>query len=259
MKATLKLALIQAPLEWENTAANRAYFSGKISSISENVDLVILPEMFTSGFTMNAAPNAESMDGPTVEWMKILAKEKNVAITGSVIILENENYFNRMLFVTPEGVIGHYDKRHLFTLANEEKTYSSGKEKVIINYKGWNICLMICYDLRFPVWSRNVEDYDLILYVANWPKARVNAWDILLQARAVENMAYCAGVNRVGTDGDGYEYVGHSAVYNGLGKLVSDSISEDEGIKIVSLDKQHLQEIRKKLKFLKDRDEFTVI
>ncbi|GGD81642.1 amidohydrolase [Planktosalinus lacus] len=259
MKETLKLALIQAPLEWENPAANRAYFSGKISSISENVDLVILPEMFTTGFTMNATPNAEPMDGPTVEWMKTLAKEKNIAITGSVIIQENENYFNRMLFVTPEGVIGKYDKRHLFTLAKEEKTYSPGKEKVIIDYKGWNICLMICYDLRFPVWSRNVEGYELILYVANWPKARVNAWDILLQARAVENMAYCAGVNRVGMDGDGYEYVGHSAVYDGLGKLITDSLPEEEEIKIVSIDKEHLEKIRTQLKFLNDKDEFQLL
>lgn len=259
MKETLKLALIQSPLEWENPAANRAYFLEKIRSISENVDLVILPEMFTTGFTMNAAPNAESMDGSTVEWMKTLAKEKNVAITGSLIIEENKNYYNRMLFVTPEGVIGHYDKRHLFTLAKEERTYSPGKEKVIIDYKGWKICLMVCYDLRFPVWSRNTEDYDLLIYVANWPKARVNAWDILLQARAVENMAYCVGVNRVGTDGDGYEYVGHSAVYDGLGKLITDSLPEEEGIKTVSIDKEHLQKIRTQLKFLNDKDDFTLI
>ncbi|MEX2349447.1 MAG: amidohydrolase [Flavobacteriaceae bacterium] len=259
MKETLKLALIQAPLEWENPAANRAYFLEKIRSISENVDLIILPEMFTTGFTMNAAPLAEPMDGPTVEWMKTLAKEKKVAITGSVIIQENEDYFNRMLFVTSEGVIGHYDKRHLFTLAKEERTYSPGKEKVIIDYKGWKICLMICYDLRFPVWSRNTEDYDLLIYVANWPKARVNAWDILLQARAVENMAYCAGVNRVSTDGAGYEYVGHSAVYDVLGKLISDPLSVDEIIKIVSIDKEHLRKNRTQLKFLNDKDDFAVI
>uniref|UniRef100_UPI0030D9B33F nitrilase family protein n=1 Tax=uncultured Planktosalinus sp. TaxID=1810935 RepID=UPI0030D9B33F len=227
--------------------------------ISENVDLVILPEMYTTGFTMNAAPNAEPMDGPTVEWMKTLAKEKNVAITGSIIILENENYFNRMLFVTPEGVIDKYDKKHLFTLAKEERTYSPGKEKVIIDYKGWKICLMICYDLRFPVWSRNIEDYDLLLYVANWPKARVNAWDILLQARAVENMAYCAGVNRVGVDADGYEYIGHSAVYDSLGKLITVSLPEEEEIKIVSIDKEHLEKIRTQLKFLNDKDKFQIL
>ncbi len=259
MKDVLKLALIQAPLAWENPGSNRAYFLEKIHAISEAADLIILPEMFTTGFTMNAAPLAETMEGPTVNWMKTLAKENKTALTGSVIIQENKNYYNRMLFVTPEGQITHYDKRHLFTLAKEEKTYSPGKEKVIIDYKGWKICLMVCYDLRFPVWSRNTEGYDLLIYVANWPKPRVNAWDILLQARAVENMAYCAGVNRVGLDGDGYEYVGHSAVYDGLGKLISDPHFEEEGIKGVSIDKEHLQKIREKLKFLNDRDQFNIL
>lgn len=259
MKDALKLALIQAPLEWENPAANRAYFLEKIHSISEIVDLVILPEMFTTGFTMNAAPNAETMDGTTVDWMKTLAKEKNVAITGSVIIQERENYFNRMLFVTPEGVIGKYDKRHLFTLAKEERTYSPGKEKVIIDYKGWKICLMVCYDLRFPVWSRNVEDYDLLLYVANWPKARVNAWDILLQARAVENMAYCVGVNRVGFDGKGFEYVGHSAVYDVLGEEILRFQPKKEGIKTIELCKSFIMKQRQKLLFLEDRDLFSMV
>lgn len=259
MNKELKLALIQAPLVWENPAANRAYFLKKIKGITTPVDLIILPEMFTTGFTMNAAPLAETMEGTTINWMKNLAKEKNAALTGSVIIEDEGNFYNRMLFVTTEGLIAQYDKRHLFTLAKEEKTYSPGKKKVIVDYKGWKICLMVCYDLRFPVWSRNTEDYDLIVYVANWPKPRVNAWDILLQARAVENMAYCAGVNRVGLDADGYEYIGHSAVYDSLGKLITVSLPEEEEIKIVSIDKEHLEKIRTQLKFLNDKDKFQLL
>lgn len=259
MTEELKIALIQTTLEWENPEGNRKHFQKKIESIQESVDLIILPEMFTTGFTMNAAPLAESMNGKTVFWMKQMAQLKNAAITGSIIIEENHNYYNRLLFITSEGEIQTYDKRHLFTLANEQDTYTAGSEKLIIKYKGWRLCPMICYDLRFPVWARNVEDYDLLLFVANWPQARIKAWDVLLQARAIENMAYCVGVNRIGADGKGFEYVGHSSVYDGLGNsLINDDLENGTNF-LVTLSKTHLWEIRRKLRFLEDKDFFKLI
>ncbi|MEX0996355.1 MAG: amidohydrolase [Flavobacteriaceae bacterium] len=255
----LKIAFIQTHLEWENREANRNHFQKKIESIQEKVDLIILPEMFSTGFTMNAAPLAESMNGVTVAWMKQMAQVKNAAITGSIIIEENHNFYNRLLFVTPEGEIQSYDKRHLFTLANEQETYTAGNKKLIVEYKGWKICPMICYDLRFPVWARNVEDYDFLLFLANWPEARIKAWDVLLQARAIENMAYCVGVNRIGTDGKGFDYVGHSAVYNGLGECLLVEDLEKDAIYSVTLRKTHLLEIKNKLRFLEDKDSFTLV
>jgi len=258
MQNELKIALIQADLVWENPIQNRINFSEKINSISEAFDLIILPEMFTSGFTMNAEKIAETMDGETITWLKKIAKEKDAAITGSIVINAHGNYFNRCFFVEPDGTISTYDKRHTFTLAGEHKVYKAGKTKAIINYKGWKICPLICYDLRFPVWARNVENYDLLLYVANWPKARINAWDVLLKARAIENMVYCIGVNRVGLDGNNYEYPGHSAAYDILGNRI-DSISEDkETINIVILEKNTIKKYREKLNFLNDKDDFNL-
>ncbi len=258
MQNELKIAIIQANLVWENPIQNRTNFSEKINTVSEAVDLIILPEMITSGFTMNAETIAETMDGETVTWLKKLAQKKDAAITGSLVIKEHGDYFNRCFFVEPDGTISTYDKRHTFTLAGEHKVYKAGKTKTIINYKGWSICPLICYDLRFPVWARNVENYDLLLYVANWPKVRINAWDILLKARAIENMAYCIGVNRVGLDGNNYEYPGHSAAYDVLGNRI-DSISEDkETIDIVVLEKNHIKKYRGKLNFLNDKDDFNL-
>ncbi|MCF8322598.1 MAG: nitrilase family protein, partial [Flavobacterium sp.] len=186
----MKVALIQSSLVWENPIANRNYFEEKINAIAEKVDLIVLPEMFSTSFTMNPNSVAVTMKGETVQWLQSLAKNINAAITGSVIITENNNFFNRLLFVFPSGKIQFYDKRHLFSLAGEDIIYTAGKEKLIVDYLGWRICPLICYDLRFPVFSRNVEEYDLLIYVANWPKPRINAWDILLKARAVENMCY---------------------------------------------------------------------
>jgi len=258
MQNELKIALIQTNLVWENPIQNRINFSEKINTVAEAVDLIILPEMFTSGFTMNAETIAETMDGETVTWLKKLAQKKGAAITGSLVIKEHGNYFNRCFFVEPDGTISTYDKRHTFTLAGEHKVYKAGKTKTIINYKGWSICPLICYDLRFPVWARNVENYDLLLYVANWPSVRINAWDVLLKARAIENMAYCIGVNRVGLDGNNYEYPGHSATYDVLGNRI-DSISEDkETIDIVVLEKKHIKKYRDKLNFLNDKDDFNL-
>lgn len=219
--------------------------------------MIVLPEMFTSGFTMNPKKVAETMQGETVSWLIKLAKAKNCAITGSLVITENENYYNRLLFVFPDGKIEFYDKRHLFTLAGEEKVYTSGKEKLIVDYKGFKICPLICYDLRFPVFARNVENYDLLIYVANWPKPRVNAWDILLKARAVENMSYVIGVNRIGNDNNHLEYVGHSQAIDFLGNYLVEP-QEKEDIFIVEINKEKQDETRSKLAFLNDKDEFEL-
>lgn len=253
----MKVALIQSSLFWENPTANRNYFEQKINAITEQVDLIVLPEMFTTGFTMNPSAVAETMQGETIMWLQSLAKAKNSAITGSLIIAENNNYYNRLVFVFPSGEIQFYNKRHLFTLAGEDKVYTAGKEKRIIEYKGFKICPLICYDLRFPVFARNVEDYDLLIYVANWPKTRTNAWDILLQARAVENMCYAIGVNRIGLDANNFEYVGHSQGVDFLGNYILQP-QENEGVFIAELNKEKLLETRNKLGFLSDRDTFEL-
>lgn len=249
----MKVALIQSSLTWENPTANRNYFEEKINGITEKVDLIVLPEMFTTGFTMNPETVAEAMEGETIIWLQSLAKSKNSAITGSLIIKENDAFYNRLLFVFPLGEIKFYDKRHLFTLAGEDKVYTSGTEKLIVEYLGWKICPLICYDLRFPVFARNTEDYDLLLFVANWPKPRINAWDILLKARAVENMCYTIGVNRIGIDTNNLEYTGHSQVVDFLGNY-NVQPQKTEGVFIIELDKNTMLETRKKLGFLNDRD-----
>ncbi|MCF7568410.1 amidohydrolase [Sabulilitoribacter arenilitoris] len=259
MAKQLKIALVQSDLVWEAPELNRKILLSKIEAISEQVDIIILPEMFTTGFTMHAKEVAETMQGKTVEWMKSIALKYNTAITGSIIISENNTYYNRLLFVEPSGKIAIYNKRHTFTLVREGKVFTAGTEKVIIAYKGWKICPQICYDLRFPVWARNTEDYDVLMYVANWPKPRVSAWDALLRARAIENMSYCIGVNRVGIDGVNSEYSGHSAVYDVLGNLVTSFTPNKEQIEIVTLEKKHITAYRNKLKFLDDRDLFSLI
>lgn len=253
----MKTALIQVPLIWENPNANRSYFEEKINSIHE-ADLIVLPEMFTTGFTMNPHAIAETMEGETLLWLKHWSKNKNAAITGSLIIIENNKYYNRLVFVFPSGEVQYYDKRHLFSLAGEEKIYTSGQQKLIVDYKGWKICPLICYDLRFPVFSRNIENYDLLLYVANWPKPRINAWDILLRARSVENMCYTIGVNRIGFDESKHEYVGHSQALDFLGNALLEP-QESEGVFILDFDKTQMLEARKKLAFLNDRDSFEIL
>ena len=258
MQKELKVALIQSNLVWENPEQNRINFTNKISLITQPVDLIILPEMFTSGFTMHPNQVAESMTGDTVLWMQKLATQKNTAITGSVVIKENSNYYNRLLFVFPNGEIEHYDKKHTFTLAGEHKAYKAGSTVLMVNYLGWKICPLVCYDLRFPVWARNSSDYDVLLYVANWPKVRIAAWDTLLKARAIENMSYCIGVNRVGLDGNNFEYSGHSAAYDVLGERLDAITIGKEATEIVTLKKDHISKYREKLGFLNDRDQFTL-
>jgi predicted amidohydrolase len=254
----LKIAMLQADLVWQNAEQNRKNFSDKINNIKEQVDLIILPEMFTTGFSMQPQKIGDTMHGETVAWMRKIAAEKIAAVAGSVIIFVNSKFYNRFLFIHPSGEINFYDKRHLFTLAGEDKVYESGKGKLIVNYKGWKICPLICYDLRFPVWARNTEDYDLLIYVANWPKTRITAWDTLLKARAIENMSYAIGVNRVGVDANNYEYNGHSAAYDSLGEQVAETHENKEETAVFTLDKNHISEIRNKLGFLNDRDDFEI-
>jgi omega-amidase len=254
----LNIALIQSSLFWQDIEKNRTLFSKKIESLPAHVDVIILPEMFTTGFTMTPKLCYETMDGDTVKWMKKYAKTKKAAICGSAIIQEHNNFYNRFLFVAPNGSVSYYDKRHTFTLAGEHKVYSRGQEKVIIDYFDWKICPMICYDLRFPVWSRNTENYEVLIYVANWPTPRINAWDTLLKARAIENMSYCVGVNRVGEDANQHNYPGHSIVYNALGESLC-AITENDSVSIVKLQKTHLRNCRKKFKFLNDRDSFNLV
>lgn len=253
----MKIALLQSDLIWENPKANRNHFEETIKAIAEDVNLIVLPEMFTTGFTMNPSTVAETMLGETIMWMQSLAKAKNAAITGSVIIEENANFYNRLVFVFPSGEIQFYDKRHLFTLAGEEKVYAKGNRKLIVEYLGWKICPLVCYDLRFPVFSRNVEEYDILLYVANWPQKRIAAWDVLLKARAVENMSYVLGVNRTGTDDNEHFYVGHSQAVDFLGNYLLEP-QQKEGIFVVGLHKEKLLETRKRLGFLNDRDAFEI-
>ena len=259
MKEELIVSIIQSDLHWEDAEANRAGFEQSLLSINDSTNLVILPEMFTTGFSMNAEELAEEQEGTTLSWMRTMAGRLNTAITGSIIVKEEGKFYNRLYFVFPDGSYDWYDKKHTFTLAGEHRTYTAGKKKLIVDYHGWKICPLICYDLRFPVWARNTEDYDLVIYVANWPKKRISAWDALLRARAIENMSYCIGVNRVGMDGNQHEYVGHSAVYNVLGDHISRQQFENEFIDTVALSKDHLITTRKHLQFLNDRDAFNLI
>ena len=258
MRNELKVTILQSDLFWENPDANRRMFSEKINNIIEHTDLIVLPEMFTTGFTVNASLLAESESGQTLDWMKIQANKKNSALVGSFIVSEKNNFYNRLFFVKPNGDYYTYDKRHTFTLADEHLTYTSGKELLTINFLGWKICPLICYDLRFPVWSRNTCDYDLLIYIANWPQKRIHAWDTLLRARAIENMAYCLGVNRTGKDDNLNQHNGHSAIYDVIGKQLTTSKNEGNFSETIILEKTHIVSERAHFQFLSDRDHFTL-
>ena len=259
----LTISLIQANLYWEQIDANLAMFEEKLWSIEQQVDLIVLPEMFTTGFSMSASTLSEPPGGKTFKWMRQLAKIKDAAIVGSYIIKENGNFYNRLYFVLPDGSSEFYDKKHLFTLAGEEKTYTAGDERKVLKFRGWRIKPMICYDLRFPVWARSkkkegiIHEYDLLLYVANWPDARIDAWDTLLKARAIENISYCAGVNRTGTDGYPKDYPGHSALYAYDGKTLSFS-QKKEDILLSTLSAADLSGFRERFNFQKDGDDFIL-
>jgi len=257
MESHLTLSALQTNLFWEDKPKNWEHLGHQIDGLPKT-DLIILPEMFTTGFSMEAEKNAESMEGETIQWMQQWAKKKGAAIAGSTAIKENGKYYNRFLFVSPGGTIQFYDKRHTFTLAAEDKAYATGENSGIIDYKGWKICLRVCYDLRFPVWGRNTSDYDVLIYTANWPHKRIGAWDALLKARSIENMSYCVGVNRIGTDGSDLYYPGHTAVYDYMGEKVGSTKAEEQDHTTVIMDRDKMLLARQKLNFLNDRDRFTI-
>lgn len=257
MKKDLHISLVQYSIFWHNPLANKKHIESLLKEVQ--TDLVMLPEMFTTGFSMDANSLAETPIGETVEWMKELAQQKKTAITGSLIIKEQAGFYNRLFFVFPNAEIETYDKRHTFSLAGEDKIYTKGNTRKTITYLGWKILPQICYDLRFPVWARNTDDYDFLYFVANWPTPRVAAWDALLKARAIENMAYCAGVNRIGIDGNGMAYNGHSQVFDVLGNELLEETHEKEGVFTAILSAEALKTQRNKLRFLEDRDDFKFL
>jgi omega-amidase len=262
-KDKLSIALIQTDIHWKDKSANLSMFEEKIWSINEKVDLIILPEMFNTGYSMDAIELAEHMNFNTGKWMKQMASQTGAVITGSAIIKDGEQYYNRLIWVTPDGEVKHYDKKHLFGMAQEDEHFSAGNANTIVSLHGWNILPQICYDLRFPVWSRNkgVEgkpSYDMIFYVASWPSPRVNAWDALLTARAIENQSYAIGVNRIGVDGNDVPYVGHTAAYDFKGETMC-FLDDREEIAIIHLDKNALEDSRSRFPFLKDGDNFNII
>lgn len=254
----LRVSVVQSMLHWEDAAANRAMFGERIAGLTTETDLIVLPEMFTTGFSMRSAELAEDMNGPTVTWMKEQASRLNAAIYGSAIITEGGKCFNRGLFVTPEGKATTYDKRHLFRFANETDHYSPGSNRVVVEWRGWRILLQVCFDLRFPVFSRSRGDYDVILYVANWPEARRYPWSQLLIARAIENQGYAVGVNRVGMDGKGIHYSGDSVVIDPRGQVIASVEPSHEGVATVSLDWSALEEFREKFPVAKEADDFDL-
>lgn len=258
----IRIALVQTDLHWHNKTANLAMLEEKIWDLKGQADLIILPEMFPTGFTMEASTQAEPMNLTVCKWMKQLAAQTDAILTGSAIISEGGKFFNRLLWVRPEGIVSHYDKRHLFRMAQEDETFSPGQKLPVFECKGWKFCPQVCYDLRFPVWSRNVWQageaaYDCVFYIASWPQARVSAWDALLPARAIENLAYSIGVNRVGTDGNGIVYVGHSAAYDFKGEKMADCSEADE-IRLVHLSSTALQSYREKFPAWRDSDTFQI-
>ncbi len=258
MEKSLKLALVQTDNTWENINKNLENLTLKLNLISNDVDVIVLPELFSTGFTMNANAVAENMEGKAVLWMLKQAEIKDALLIGSLLISENNIFYNRLVVAFPNGRIEYYDKRHLFSYAKEDHVFNPGKEKLIFEYKNFKICPLICYDLRFPVWARNTENYDLLIYVANWPNARIFAWETLLKARAIENLCYVVGVNRVGIDNNNLVYSGHSAVYNTMGETLLDFETGKQDIKTITLQKNHIIETRNKFRFLDDRDEFEI-
>ena len=269
--STLTITGIQTALHWEDAIANRKMFEEKINSITDNMEIIILPETFSTGFSMKPKELAETMQGDTVEWMKRIAAYKKIILTGSVIIEEEGNYFNRLIWMLPNCQYGVYNKKHLFNYAGEGNEFTPGTKRIIASVKGWKINLLVCYDLRFPVWSRQTSapnplpkgegasapEYDVLIYVANWPERRNHAWKTLLQARAIENQCYVAGVNRVGHDGNNIYHSGDSMVVDPIGEVLY-SKAHEEDIFTVTLHKEKLDEIRSRLPFWKDGDNFII-
>ena len=273
-RSTLTVTLVQSALNWEDKEANLQQFEEKIMSIPERTELVILPETFNTGFSTHPERLAEKMDGPTVRWMKNISRKKNIILTGSLMIEDNGLYYNRLLWILPNGEFGFYDKRHRFGFGGEDSQFAAGSRRLIASVKGWRINLQICYDLRFPVWSRQssppipslreieraeggVAEYDVLIYVANWPERRNHAWKTLLQARAIENQSYVIGVNRVGTDGNSIMHSGDSMIVDPMGEILY-TATYSEDVYTHTLDKSHLLSIREKLPFLRDADNFQI-
>jgi omega-amidase len=254
----LNIAVFQLNVVWENPAANRDKTDEWLQKNNINIDLVFLPEMFTTGFSMNVSELAETMDGETVRWMKKCSSEYQLALCGSLIIRENGIFFNRLLFVEPSGEVHFYDKRHLFSMGNEESHFQKGERRLIVHYKGWRICPLICYDLRFPVWARNRNEYDILVYSANWPQSRIDVWNTLLKARAIENQAYIVGANRVGVDGNLISYSGNSQLIDPKGNLLSAIGDHHKGIVSAGFSYSELIKFRTAFPVLNDADQFSL-
>lgn len=264
----LNVALLQADLTWENKTANISAFQEKIAALPVETELVILPEMFTTGFSMTPEKLAEKKDGETIGWMKNMCRQFNIVLVGSIIIEENDRFYNRLICMLPSGDCGMYDKRHLFSFAGEDKHYSPGNKRLIASIKGWKINMQVCYDLRFPVWAHQqiqenedgsiTPEFDLLIYVANWPQRRIHAWKTLLCARAIENQCYVIGVNRVGTDGNEIYHNGSSMVINPAGEVFY-HVEDIEESGTLSLSKEDLHQVREKLPFIKDTDLFNIL
>lgn len=252
----MKIALLQSDLIWHDASANRANFEKMIDQMADDVELVLLPEMFTTGFTMNPEVVAETMHGNTINWMTKIAAAKQTAIAGSMVISENEKNYNRFIWINPDGSLHKYDKRHLFNPAGEGEVYTSGNDKSIVSYKGLRFCLNICYDLRFPAWSRNREDFDCLIYVASWPSTRILHWQTLLRARAIENQCYVLAVNRLGVDENGFHYNGHSAVISFDGTTLIENTNP--GILYATINKSSMNQYKEKLPFFRDADQIEI-
>lgn len=264
--STLSITIIQANLYWEDKEANFGMLEEKIKGIKEKTEIVILPETFSTGFSMRPAELAEPMSGRALSWMKKVAADKKVILTGSLVLEEKGNYFNRLIWMLPNGEYGVYDKRHRFSYGGEDDQFTAGTKRLIASVKGWKINLLVCYDLRFPVWARQAAvpekdkggpEYDLLIYVANWPDRRIHAWRTLLQARAIENQCYVVGVNRVGNDGNDIHYSGYSMVVDPLGEVLYQK-AEEEDVFTITLDKNYLESVRQKLPFWRDADQFRI-
>jgi predicted amidohydrolase len=267
----LTITIIQSHLHWEDKASNLQMFEEKIKGIKERTEVVMLPEMFNTGFSMRPGQLAESMEGETVQWMKRVAKQRGIILTGSLIIEEQGNFYNRLVWMLPNGQHGVYDKRHRFAYAGEDAQFAAGTKRLIASVKGWRINLLVCYDLRFPVWARQQVDtvndlpeaeeefeYDVLVYVANWPERRIHAWNTLLQARAIENQCYTIGVNRVGKDGNDIAYNGNSMIVDPLGEVIY-SKANDEDVFTFTLTKEKLNDVRSRFPFLRDADSFQIL
>ena len=260
--STLTISTIQTNLLWEEKQANLRLLEEKINTLQEKTEIVVLPEMFSTGFSMNAEQLAETMDGETINWMKRISSEHRIILTGSIMIREDDKYFNRLIWMLPNGEYGYYDKRHLFAFGEEDQHYSAGNKRLIASVKGWKINLLICYDLRFPVWARQQtkedgQEFDVLIYVANWPERRSHAWKTLLCARAIENQCYVVGVNRVGSDTNNIYYSGNSLVIDPLGQVLY-HMADEEDVNTITLSKEKLDEVRERFPFWKDADGFNI-